>query len=97
MNPMWVCGAEIANLAAVTFDDLIELARLCLKRAVATSNPIAAVQLRRMADDYQARADALDEARTPDMVPIPESSPPAAQPQQQPQPEVGGGGEVPSD
>jgi hypothetical protein len=71
----------------MTFNDLIQLARLCLKRAVATSNPVAAVQLRRMADDYQARADALDEARTPNIAPIPESYPPAAQPLQQQQPQ----------
>jgi hypothetical protein len=86
--------------APVSYDDLIELARLCLRQADATSNPTAAAGLRRMASEYQARAEALAEARTPDMVPIPESSPPAAQPlQQQPQPESPGGseGKKPSD
>jgi hypothetical protein len=39
----------------MTFNDLIELTRLCLKQAAATSNPAAAVQLRRMANEYQAR------------------------------------------
>jgi hypothetical protein len=81
----------------MTFNDLIDLARLCLKRAVATSNPIAAVQLRRMADDYQARADALDEAPTPDIAAIPKPSARAVPPLQQPQPEGDGEGEVPSD
>jgi hypothetical protein len=85
----------------VSYDDLIELARLCLRQADATSNPAAAAELRRMASEYQARAEALAEARTPDMVPILESSPSAAQPlqQQQPQPESPGGseGKKPSD
>jgi hypothetical protein len=82
----------------MTFDDLIELARLCLKQAAATSNPAAAVELRRMADDYQARAAGLG-APTPHTVAIPDTSPQAAPPlqQQQPQPEDGGEGEVPSD
>jgi hypothetical protein len=52
----------------------IELVRLCLKQAAATSIPAAAVQLRRMPSEYDARADALDEAPTPDTVAIPQSS-----------------------
>jgi hypothetical protein len=81
----------------MTFNDLIDLARLCLKRAVATSDPVAAVQLRRMADDYQARADALDETPTPSITAIPKPSPQAAPllQQQQSQPEGDGEGEVP--
>jgi hypothetical protein len=83
----------------VSFEDLLELARLCLKQAAATSNPVAAVQLRRMADEYQARAAASDGSRMPDAAALPQSSPQASQPQQQqqPQPEGGGEGEVPSD
>jgi hypothetical protein len=83
----------------VTYDDLIELARLCLKQAAATSNPVGAAQLRRMADEYQARAAALRETPLPDAVAIPEPTSQAAPPlqQQQPQPEGDSEGEVPSD
>jgi hypothetical protein len=70
----------------MSYDDLIELARLCLKQAASTSNATAAAELRRMASEYQARAAALDEA--PHMPNIPaafESSPQRAQPSQQQQ------------
>jgi hypothetical protein len=83
----------------VTYDDLIELARLCFKQAAATTNRATAAQLRRMADEYQARAAALGEATTTGIAAIPDSSPQAAPPlqQQQPQPKDGGEGELPSD
>jgi hypothetical protein len=75
---------------SVSYDDLIELARLCLKQAGSTSNPTAAAELRRMASEYQARAAALDEApHMPNIAAAFESSPQGAQPsqqQQQPQP-----------
>jgi hypothetical protein len=74
----------------LSYDDLIELARLCLKQAAATSNAAAAAELRRMASEYQARAAALDEApRMPNIAAAFELSPQRAQPsqqQQQPQP-----------
>jgi hypothetical protein len=61
----------------MTFDDLVELARLCLKRAAETSNPAAAVQLRRIASEYQARAAGLGEAPTPVIPkPSPQEAPP---------------------
>jgi hypothetical protein len=67
----------------MSYDDLIELAHLCLRRAAATRNPATAAALRVLAGEYQARAAALDGARSPPVV----ASPPA-QPlqQQQPQP-----------
>jgi hypothetical protein len=79
----------------VPYNDLIELARLCLRQAAATSNAAAAAELRRMASEYQARAAALDKPRTPDVAAIPQSSPRAVPPlqQQQPQPEAQAGGE----
>jgi hypothetical protein len=61
----------------VSYEDLIELARLCLRQAAATRNQAAAAELRRMASDYQARAAALDAARAP--------TPQPALQQQQPQ------------
>jgi hypothetical protein len=82
---------------SVRHDDLIELASLCLKQAASTSNAAAAAELRRMASEYQARAQALaDEPRMPDIAAAFESSPQGAQPsqqQQQPQPDGPTGGE----
>jgi hypothetical protein len=43
----------------VTYDDLIELARLCLLRASTAGTAAVADALRGMAEDYQARAAAL--------------------------------------
>jgi hypothetical protein len=43
----------------------MELARLCLRQAAATSNPTAAAELRRMASDYEARATALAPSQQP--------------------------------
>jgi hypothetical protein len=67
----------------VSYDDLIELADLCLRRAAATSNAATAAALRALAGEYRARAARLGEARPP-----PNVAPPLAQPlqQQQPQP-----------
>jgi hypothetical protein len=96
------CPATVVNLycqsphAPVSYDDLVELVRLCLREADATSNTAAAAELRRRASEYHSRAEALAEARTPDMVPIPESSPPVEQPLQQQQPESPDG-KTPSD
>jgi hypothetical protein len=39
-----------------TYDDLIELARICLKQARETADPAVADELRRMAEDYRRRA-----------------------------------------
>ena len=77
--------------------DLIELARLCIKQAASTSNATAAAELRRMASEYEARAQALaDEPHMLDIAAAFESSPQRAQPsqqQQQPQPDGPTGGE----
>jgi hypothetical protein len=43
----------------VTYDDLMELARLCLLRASTAGTPAVADALRGMAAEYQARAAAL--------------------------------------
>jgi hypothetical protein len=81
-----------ARHASVSYDDLIELARLCLRRAAATRNAATAAALRVLAGEYQARAAALDEApHMPNISAAFESSPQRAQPsqqQQQPQPDA---------
>jgi hypothetical protein len=76
MNP----SSSSRPARSMSYDDLIELARLCLKQAAATSHPATAAQLRRMADKYQARAEALaDEPHMPDIAAAFESSPRGAQ------------------
>jgi hypothetical protein len=93
MNP----SSSSRPARSVSYDDLIELARLCLKQAASTSNATAAAELRRMASGYQARAAALDEApHMPNIAAAFESSPQRAQPsqqqqQQQPQPDASPG------
>jgi hypothetical protein len=89
------------ELCPVSYNDLIELARLCLLRANATRTPAAANELRRMAKEYQARADAmLKEQRlgTTDGAlgrPAPEAPSRSVQQQQQPQ-EGSGSTDAPS-
>jgi hypothetical protein len=79
----------------VVYSDLRELARLCLLQANAARTPAAANELRRMAKEYQARADAMLKEQRPDpadggsVVPPPEAPSSPAQQQQQPQVEQG--------
>jgi hypothetical protein len=74
----------------VTYDDLMELARLCLLRASAAGTPAVADALRGMAMEYQARAAAL-KGEGPDIADgafgssAPEASSITVQQQQQPQ------------
>jgi hypothetical protein len=75
----------------VSSNDLIELARLCLRQASAARTPAVANELRRMAEEYQARAAALMGGQLPDIAeraPLPSTSgapPNPVQQQQQPQ------------
>jgi hypothetical protein len=74
----------------VDYDDLLELARLCLRQASAARTPAAADELRRMAKEYQARADALTGGQLPDIAkafgpPAREAPSSTAHQQQQPQ------------
>jgi hypothetical protein len=79
----------------MAYNDLIELARLCLRQASAARTPAAANELRRMAQEYQARADAMLKEQRPEIVdgalgrPAPETPSSAVQQQQQPQVEKG--------
>jgi hypothetical protein len=43
-----------------SYDDLVELARICLRQARQTANPAVADELRRMAAEYERRAAGLD-------------------------------------
>jgi hypothetical protein len=80
---------------AVSYDDLMELARLYLRQADATNNPAAAPELKRLASEYQARAAALGGGGLVDIAAAYEAAAPTTQAlqQQQPQPEGQGDGE----
>jgi hypothetical protein len=79
----------------VSYNDLIELARLCLRQASAARTPALASELRRMAKEYQARAAALTGGQLPDIgerAPFPSiSEAPSNAVQQQQQPQDGSG------
>jgi hypothetical protein len=47
------------------FDDLVDLAHLCLKQASLTTNPVVSTELRRLAEEYQKRAAKLDSGKPP--------------------------------
>jgi hypothetical protein len=48
-----------------SYNDLIELARICQRQADLTDIPSVAEELRRMAEDYRQRAAALDRGALP--------------------------------
>jgi hypothetical protein len=50
-----------------TYEDLVELAKICAAQARATRDSEVAAALRRMAKDYQVRAAALDSGELPDI------------------------------
>jgi hypothetical protein len=50
-----------------TYSELIELARLCLKQAHLTMNPILSVELRRLAKECQESAAKLNDGKLPDI------------------------------
>jgi hypothetical protein len=76
------------GMCPVSYNDLTELARLCLRQANTARTPAVANELRRMAEDYQARAAALMGADIGERAPLPstfEAPSNAVQQQQQPQ------------
>jgi hypothetical protein len=48
-----------------SYSDLIELARICDRQAGLTAIPTVAEELRRMAEDYRARAATLEPSTPP--------------------------------
>jgi hypothetical protein len=49
------------------YDDLVELARICLKQARVAKNPSVSAELRHLAKGYQVRAALMDKGRLPDI------------------------------
>jgi hypothetical protein len=55
------------NACMPSYDDLVELARICLRQARQTASPAVADELRQMAGDYQRRAAVLNGGTLPDI------------------------------
>jgi hypothetical protein len=50
-----------------TYEDLVELAKICMRQARDTKSRQVAAELRRMAKDYQKRAAELNSGKLPDL------------------------------
>ncbi len=50
-----------------TWDDLVELARACLKQARESKNPAVVAELTHLAKGYQMRAASMDNGKIPDI------------------------------
>ncbi len=50
-----------------TYDDLVELARICLKQSRESKNPFVSAELRHVAKGYQLRAAAMNNGKLPDI------------------------------
>jgi hypothetical protein len=49
------------------FNDMVELAKICVRQARLSANPEVARELRRLAKEYQGKAADLDGGRLPDI------------------------------
>ena len=50
-----------------TYEDFVELAKICARHARGATNKDVASILRRMAEDYQSEAVKLDSGKSPDI------------------------------
>jgi hypothetical protein len=50
-----------------SYDDLVELARICLRQAREAKTPSVSAELRHLATGYQIRAASMDDGRLPDI------------------------------
>ena len=50
-----------------TYDNLVELARICLEQSRKAKNPFVSAELRHVAKGYQLRAAAMNHGRIPDI------------------------------
>jgi hypothetical protein len=50
-----------------TYDNLVEIARICFKQALEAKNPSVSAELRLLAKGYQIRAAAMDNGKLPDI------------------------------
>jgi hypothetical protein len=49
-------GLRRLRCSSMIYEDLVDLACICLRRAEAATNPQTATELRRMAQEYEQRA-----------------------------------------
>jgi hypothetical protein len=50
-----------------SYDDLVNLARICIKQAQEATDPPVSAELRLLAKEYQQRAAELDRGKLPDI------------------------------
>jgi hypothetical protein len=50
-----------------TYDDLVELARICLEQSRESKNPFVSAELKHVAKGYQLRAAAMNNGKLPDI------------------------------
>jgi hypothetical protein len=50
-----------------SYNDLVELARICLKQARETKSPSVSAELMHLAKGYQIRAASMDNGKLPDI------------------------------
>jgi hypothetical protein len=51
----------------LTYENLVELARLCLKQARKSKNPLVSAEFTHLARGYQIRAATMDKGKLPDI------------------------------
>ena len=60
-------ACEVEGDTMQTYDDLVELARICLKQSREAKNPFVSEELRHVAKGYQLRAAAMNSGKLPDI------------------------------
>jgi hypothetical protein len=55
-----------------SYDELLELARICVKQARKVKNPSVGAELRQLARGYQIRAASMNNGRLPDIGELPD-------------------------
>jgi hypothetical protein len=62
-----VSGARSGGRRMLTYENLVELARLCLKQARKSKNPLVSAEFTHLARGYQIRAATMDKGKLPDI------------------------------
>jgi hypothetical protein len=61
--------AELARWKDImrSYDELVEIARICMRNALQTANPVVSEELKMLARGYQVRAAAMKGGKLPDI------------------------------
>jgi hypothetical protein len=62
-----LCGRRAQEGDMLSYDVLVELARVCLRQARQAKNTTVSAELRHLAKGYQLRAAAMDHGKLPDI------------------------------